>query len=190
MCYFSWYLVRKNGSPATPVCQIAKLSSHLVQRLAAPRRRIWRPPSDGDVPRNDRPPSKTAFFDGNVPFFCRPPSLRSRKSPSSFREREKPAVISRSVHYNGAKTSSLLSERDNPTVHSRSEHKMARKLTICSVRGKYTPQFAVRGTSHNDGEEQLTDIAQRRRRAVGRRRTAKEQSSGQTALYSGGAVDQ
>ena len=93
MCYFSWYLVRKNGSPVTPVCQIAKLSSHLVQRLSAPRGRIWRPPSDGDVPRNDRPPSKTAFFDGNVPFFCRLPSLGTRTPPSSFREREKPAVI-------------------------------------------------------------------------------------------------
>ncbi len=32
-------------------------------------------PSDGDVPKNNRAPSKSAFFDGDVPFFCRPPSL-------------------------------------------------------------------------------------------------------------------
>ena len=32
-------------------------------------------PSDGDVPKNNRAPSKSAFFDGEVPFFCRPPSL-------------------------------------------------------------------------------------------------------------------
>ena len=135
MCYFSWYLVRKNGSPVTPVCQIAKLSSHLVQRLSAPRGRIWRPPSDGDVPRNDRPPSKTAYFDGNVPFFCRLLSLGTRTPPSSFREREKPAVISRSEHKNGPKISNLRSERDIYANICRSRHIALRR---CKTVGRYS----------------------------------------------------
>ena len=169
MCYFSWYLVRKNGSPVTPVCQIAKLSSHLVQRLSAPRGRIWRPPSDGDVPRNDRPPSKTAFFDGNVPFFCRLPSLGTRTPPSSFREREKPAVISRSVHYNGAKTSSLLCERDNSSVLSHSEHKNGPKTNnLLCERDIYATICRSRNIARRR-VEQRADIAQRRRRAADKR---------------------
>ena len=172
MCYFSWYLVRKNGSPATPVCQIAKLSSHLVQRLSAPRGRIWRPPSDGDVPRNDRPPSKTAFFDGNVPFFCRLPSLGTRTPPSSFREREKPAVISRSVHYNGAKTSSLLCERDNSSVLSHSEHKNGPKTNnLLCERDIYNMPFTKHRTATS--------------RAAGGHRTTTEKSSGQAAHSKG-----
>ena len=180
MCYFSRYLVRTNGSPVTPVCQIAKLSSHLVQRLSAPRGRIWRPPSDGDVPRNDRPPS----------FFCRLLSLGTRTPPSSFREREKPAVISRSVHYNGAKTSSLLCERDNPSVLSRSEHKNGPKTNnLLCERDIYATICRSRNIARRR-VEQRADIAQRRRRAADRRRTAKEQGSGQTTLYNDRAVDQ
>ena len=190
MCYFSRYLVRTNGSPVTPVCQIAKLSSHLVQRLSAPRGRIWRPPSDGDVPRNDRPPSKTAYFDGNVPFFCRLLSLGTRTPPSSFREREKPAVISRSVHYNGAKTSSLLCERDNSSVLSHSEHKNGPKTNnLLCERDIYATICRSRNIARRR-VEQRADIAQRRRRAADRRRTAKEQGSGQTTLYNDRAVDQ
>ena len=150
MCYFSWYLVRKNGSPATPVCQIAKLSSHLVQRLSAPRHRIWRPPSDGDVPRNDRPPSKTAFLTETSPFSAgfrhlgrgphRPPSVKG-KNPLLFRAQctitaLRPAVCS--------------AKEIIPQYFRAQSTKMARKLTICSVRGKYTPQYAVHETSHGD----------------------------------------
>ena len=96
-------------------------------------------PSDGDVPRNDRSPSKTAFFDGDVPFFCRPPSLPPRK-PLPLRERDIPAYISRSGHKNGLNTSNFLREREISAEISRSGHKNCPKTSsllcereICAI---------------------------------------------------------
>ena len=96
-------------------------------------------PSDGDVPRNDRPPSKTAFFDRDVPFFCRPPSLPPRK-PLPLRERDIPAYISRSGHKNGLNTSNFLREREISAEISRSGHKNCPKTSsllcereICAI---------------------------------------------------------
>ena len=70
----SQHLEESGNSPLT----LAKLENTILKH-----KDVSIAPSDGDVPRNDRSPSKTAFFDGDVPFFCRPPSLRLRKpSPS------------------------------------------------------------------------------------------------------------
>ena len=113
----SQHLEESGNSPLT----LAKLENTILKH-----KDVSIAPSDGDVPRNDRSPSKTAFFDGDVPFFCRPPSLRPRKpSPSPVKGKY-------------------------PLLFRAQSTKTARRSAICAARGIFTPIFAVRGTSHFD----------------------------------------